>query len=117
MAIPKKKIEVKKEFTFLSPYELAILISLSTKKRYGGEILKVIELASFNQINSYASTLYTTLSKLEEKGFIKSFPETQRTEKRKGGAKRIYFETTIEGQKYLSDLDTFFQRAATLNIE
>ena len=116
MALPKKKIEVKKEFTFLSPFELAILISVSTKKRYGGEILKIIELASFNQINSHVSTLYTTLPKLEEKGFIKSFPETQRTEKRKGGAKRTYFEITIEGQKYLSDLDTFFQRAAALDV-
>ena len=91
----------------ISKQEAEILICLSKRKRYGIEILKAFESASYGERQFHMSTLYTILSRLDEDGFIQSEMEEERSEKRKGGAKRKYFTITSKGQKQLDDMKRF----------
>jgi DNA-binding PadR family transcriptional regulator len=91
----------------ISKQEAEILICVSERKRYGIEIIKAFESASYGERQIHMSTLYTILSRLDEDGFIKSEMEEERSEKRKGGAKRKYFTITAKGQKQLDDMKRF----------
>jgi PadR family transcriptional regulator, regulatory protein PadR len=94
----------------ISMQESEILTCLSERKRYGIEILKAFEESSYGERQIHMSTLYTILSRLDEDGFIQSEMEEERSEKRKGGAKRKYFTITAKGQKQLDDMKRFKEK-------
>jgi hypothetical protein len=81
----------------ISKLENEVLTCVSKQDRYGIEIVKVFEKASFGERTIGLSTLYTVLSRLEERELVKSKMEADRLKGRKGGAKRKYFSITDKG--------------------
>src|SRR5215470_7440725 len=87
--------------------EVLILALLEERSRHGYEIGRLIEERSEGEINFHVASLYPTLYRLEEKGFI----EGRWVEKPNQRRKR-YYRLTPAGKKALAQQrsvwDTFF---------
>jgi len=79
----------------LTKLELAILAALSSKERYGLEVLKTVE--QTGQRVSLAG-LYTTLARLEAEGFVASRWGDEEVAARRG-ARRRYYEIKGAGMR------------------
>lgn len=77
--------------------ELLILALLENRQRHGYEIGRLIEERSDGTISFHIASLYPTLYRLEDKGFI----EGHWVEKA-GQRRRRYYRLTPEGRKVLA---------------
>ena len=78
--------------------ELLILSVLETKPRHGYEIGKQLERRSGGQLELTASTLYSILYRMEDRGWIKG-----RWVEKKGERRRCYYKLTKEGGVVLAE--------------
>ncbi len=76
--------------------ELLILSSLEGGRRHGYEIGKQLERRSGGRIEFKASTLYSILYRMEDRGWIKG-----RWVERKGERRRCYYSLTPSGAREL----------------
>jgi PadR family transcriptional regulator PadR len=87
--------------------ELLILALLEERQRHGYEIGRLIEERSEGTINFHIASLYPTLYRLEEKGFIEG-----KWIERAGQRRKRYYRLTPAGRKALSNQrsvwDAFF---------
>ena len=87
--------------------EVLILALLEERQRHGYEIGRLIEERSGGQINFHIASLYPTLYRLEEKGFIEG-----RWVEKSGHRRKRYYRLTASGKKALAQQrtvwDTFF---------
>jgi PadR family transcriptional regulator PadR len=93
----------------LTPTEEMVLNAVH-RERYGLEIIEVIDKVSGGKRKISFSSLYPTLKKLEEKGFVTSRWGDE-TPEELTGARRRYYKITGEGsfalsakKQFLSDL-------------
>jgi len=77
--------------------ELLILSSLESGRRHGYEIGKQLERRSDGQLEFKASTLYSILYRLEDRGLIKG-----RWVEREGKRRRCYYTLTPAGVRELA---------------
>ena len=77
--------------------ELLILSSLEAGRRHGYEIGKELERRSHGQLEFKASTLYSILYRMEDRGWIKG-----RWVEKKGKRRRCYYTLTPSGFRELS---------------
>ena len=80
----------------ISKLEEELLTLLLGHERYGLEIIQAFEDASGGMRKLSVGSLYPTLSRMEEKGLIKSHMEDRPSDD-KGGARRKYFRITHLG--------------------
>lgn len=93
---------MKKEIDLLGTFEefvLMAVLGLGGKNAYGVKIRQVVEEATEKSVSIGA--LYTTLDRLEKKGYVNSW-KGEATPERGGRAKR-YFEVTGAGEQALRD--------------
>jgi len=87
--------------------ELLILALLEERQRHGYEIGRLIEERSDGEINFHVASLYPTLYRLEQKGFIEG-----RWVEKSGQRRKRYYRLTTAGRKALAQQrtvwDTFF---------
>src|SRR5215467_8624119 len=87
--------------------EVLILALLEERQRHGYEIGRLIEERSRGEINFHIASLYPTLYRLEEKGFIEG-----RWVEKLGHRRKRYYRLTSAGKKALAQQrtvwDTFF---------
>ena len=76
--------------------ELLILSSLEAGRRHGYEIGKQLERRSNGQLEFKASTLYSILYRMEDRGWIKG-----RWVEKKGERRRCYYTLTAAGKTEL----------------
>jgi len=77
--------------------ELLILSVLDSEARHGYEIGKQLERRSEGQLELTASTLYSVLYRMEDRGWIKG-----RWVERKGERRRCYYKLTPDGRRILA---------------
>ena len=77
--------------------ELFILSALEGRARHGYEIGKVLELRSGGQLQLPISTLYSTLYRMEDRGWIKG-----RWVEKNGERRRCYYTLTAPGEAALA---------------
>ena len=77
--------------------ETLILSMLDQEERHGYEIGKLIETRSGGRLEFRISTLYSTMYRLEEKGWIKG-----RWVEKAGQRRRCYYRLTSAGRSVLS---------------
>jgi transcriptional regulator len=77
--------------------ELLILSSLETRRRHGYEIGKQLESRSGGRLEFKASTLYSILYRMEDRGWIKG-----RWVEKKGERRRCYYALTSAGATELT---------------
>jgi len=77
--------------------ELLILSALDGRTRHGYEIGKILEQRSEGQIQLPVSTLYTTLYRMEDRGWIKG-----RWVEKAGERRRCYYTLTPDGSRALA---------------
>ena len=93
----KLKPEVNSQNTNpLSELEEGILTVLIGKELYGLQIVQAFEAASQGNRKLSIGSLYPTLHRLEQKGYVVSRMDAQ-PKSNKGGARRKYFQITILG--------------------
>jgi DNA-binding PadR family transcriptional regulator len=93
---------MKKTNNFLGEFEefvLLAIIKLGRDRAYGVPIAEAIEEASGKRVSTGA--LYTTLMRLEEKGFISSYMGDATAER--GGRAKKYFEIKNNGRQTLQN--------------
>jgi DNA-binding PadR family transcriptional regulator len=95
----------------LSPKEEAVLTSVFYRERYGLEIIEAVKEASGGKIKLGFGSLYPTLHKLEEKGYLEARWGDETPEER-GGARRRYYRITGLGVKVLADKKQFLNDLA-----
>ncbi len=95
----------------LSPKEEAVLTSVFHRERYGLEIIEAVKKASGGKIKLGFGSLYPTLHKLEEKGYLEARWGDETPEER-GGARRRYYRITGLGQKVLAEKQQFLNDLA-----
>ena len=78
--------------------QLCILAVLSTKKKYGFQIIKELREQSGSYFDLKEGTLYPALHRLEKRGYLKSEWVTQ-----KSGMPRKYYALTDVGKKSLKE--------------
>jgi PadR family transcriptional regulator len=87
--------------------EMLILALLEERQRHGYEIGRLIEERSGGEINFHIASLYPTLYRLEEKGFIEG-----RWVEKSGQRRKRYYRLTAAGKRALAQQrtvwDTFF---------
>ena len=87
--------------------EVLILALLEERQRHGYEIGRLIEERSGGEINFHIASLYPTLYRLEDKGFIEG-----RWVEKSGQRRKRYYRLTAAGKKALAQQrtvwDTFF---------
>jgi DNA-binding PadR family transcriptional regulator len=76
--------------------ELLILSLLTARARHGYEIGKILEQVSGGQLEFRVSTLYSTLYRMEDRGWIKG-----RWVEKKGARRRCFYSLTKKGQDAL----------------
>lgn len=96
----------------LSPKEEAVLNSVLYRERYGLEIIEAVKEASGGRIQLGFGSLYPTLHKLEQKGFLEARWGDETLEER-GGARRRYYRITGLGEKVLQEKQRFLGELAT----
>ena len=77
--------------------ELLILALLEERDRHGYEIAQLIDNRSRGAISFHVASLYPTLYRMEEKGFIKG-----RWIEKAGQRRRRYYRLTAAGRKVLA---------------
>ena len=88
----------------LSPLEEDILTVLQVRSAYGFMISKAITAASYGARKISVGSLYPSLRRLEQKGLVTSYWDTNETpEEERSGARRRYYEITDDGSKILSE--------------
>jgi len=90
----------------LTRVELAILAALTSKERYGLEIIRTLD--KMGQGLSLAG-LYTSLARMEKQGLVKSRWGEEEVEARQG-ARRRYYEITGLGQKSFDQTKSILTR-------
>lgn len=100
------------DMNMIGDFEYKILSGIisSGKEAYGSPIKKEIE-ATFNRPVSYGA-LYTTLARLEKKGFVTS--ELKEATKVRGGRAKKYFSVTGLGQSALREKQNMFAGSLAL---
>ncbi|NET30254.1 PadR family transcriptional regulator [Okeania sp. SIO1I7] len=81
------------------------------RERYGLEIVEAIKNASNKRIELRPSSLYTTLHKLEKKGFIAECWEEESSQQR-SKVKRKYYRITNLGEKVFQEKQHFLNYVA-----
>jgi PadR family transcriptional regulator, regulatory protein PadR len=97
----------------LSALEEDLLSALLGRELYGLQITKAIEEASSGSRIIGVGSLYPTLRRLEEKGFVNSHWESNDNEKsieRKPSSRRRYYRITPTGSKALIENQSIRQR-------
>jgi len=89
--------------------ELLILSSLKAGRRHGYEIGKELERRSNGQLEFKASTLYSILYRLEDRGWIKG-----RWVEKKGERRRCYYTLTSAGAGELASQRTEWRAFAAM---
>ncbi len=89
--------------------ELLILSSLEAGRRHGYEIGKQLERRSNGQLEFKASTLYSILYRLEDRGWIKG-----RWVEKKGERRRCYYTLTAAGKTELAAQRTAWEAFSTM---
>jgi PadR family transcriptional regulator, regulatory protein PadR len=77
--------------------ELLILSLVEARPRHGYEISKLIEQRSGGAVHFHVASLYPSLYRLEERGWIQG-----RWVEKSGQRRRRYYHLTFEGQKVLA---------------
>jgi len=85
----------------LSRIETLILIALTTKERYGLDIVQRVRDITDGRLVLPLGTLYTTLHRMERKGFARG-RWGEATEVRRG-ARRRYYQITALGERALAE--------------
>jgi transcriptional regulator len=78
--------------------ELLILSLLTARARHGYEIGRILEQISGGQLEFRVSTLYSTLYRMEERGWVKG-----RWVEKKGERRRCFYSLTKKGQIALDE--------------
>jgi transcriptional regulator len=78
--------------------EMLVLSLLESRPRHGYEIGKLIELRSGGRLKFALPTLYPTLLRLENRGWIRG-----RWVEKPGERERCFYRLTREGRKVLAD--------------
>ena len=78
--------------------EMLVLSLLETQARHGYEIGKLIEARSGGRLTFALPTLYPTLLRLENRGWIKG-----RWVEKAGQRDRCFYRLTLEGRRILAD--------------
>jgi len=86
--------------------ELIVLRLLSRQEMYGYELVKSIRMTSNESIKLAEGVVYPTLHGLESRGLLKA------REKLIEGRNRVYYRTTIKGQKRLKELGNEWNRVS-----
>lgn len=89
--------------------ELLILSSLEGGRRHGYEIGKQLERRSDGQLEFKASTLYSILYRMEDRGWIKG-----RWVEKKGERRRCYYTLTPSGKVELAAQRTAWEAFSTM---
>ena len=89
--------------------ELLILSSLEGGRRHGYEIGKQLERRSDGQLEFKASTLYSILYRMEDRGWIKG-----RWVEKKGERRRCYYTLTASGKVELAAQRTAWEAFSTM---
>jgi PadR family transcriptional regulator, regulatory protein PadR len=79
--------------------ELRVLSTLMGKEKYGLEIIQFVKDETGKELS--LGGLYTTLHRLEKKGYVKGRHGEATAER--GGNRRKYYKLTGTGQKVLAD--------------
>lgn len=90
----------------LTPTEEMVLYAVRDRERYGLEIIDAIAKASNGKRKIGFSSLYPTLKKLEEKGFVTSRWGDE-TPEELTGARRRYYVIAGEGSRALNAKEMF----------
>ena len=88
----------------MRPKEILVLRTLYNKELSGLQIIQSI--ADIKGKSLDIGSFYPVFQKLEEKEFIKSRWETERSNDR-GGARKRYYRLTQLGEKALTDIQEF----------
>jgi transcriptional regulator len=83
--------------------ELLILALLEERDRHGYDIAQLIENRSGGAISFHAASLYPTLYRMEERGFIHG-----RWVEKSGQRRRRYYRLTTAGRKVLASQRTLW---------
>ena len=84
----------------LTPSVLHILLALATQERHGYGIMKQVELDSHGKVKMGPGTLYGSLGRMIEAGFVRE--SDKRVEPKMDDERRVYYKITALGQKALS---------------
>lgn len=84
----------------LTPSVLHILLALATQERHGYGIMKQVELDSHGKVKMGPGTLYGSLGRMIEAGFVRE--SDQRVDPKMDDERRVYYKITALGQKALS---------------
>src|SRR6185436_5774519 len=84
----------------LTPAVLHILLALSVEERHGYGIMKQVEADSQGKVNMGPGTLYGSLSRMIEAGFIRE--SDKKTDSDMDDERRVYYKITGLGQKALA---------------
>lgn len=85
----------------LSSLEEDILTVLTVQPAYGLEISKAIETASNGSRKISVGSLYPSLRRLEQKGFVTSYWDTNEEGAERSGARRRYYKISSTGSSVL----------------
>lgn len=97
----------------LTPTEEIVLYAVRDRERYGLEIIDAIERASNGKRKIGFSSLYPTLKRLEEKGFVSSRWGDEAPEELTGARRRYYVISGI-GSRALNERELFLQGLTTV---
>lgn len=81
----------------LSPLEFHILLVLTTGQLYGYAIKKGVEEQSLGVVSPEIGSLYRSLARLSERGWVKESPDPPSEEGPHRGKPRRYYRITPEG--------------------
>jgi DNA-binding PadR family transcriptional regulator len=84
----------------LTPAVLHILLALSTQERHGYGIMKQVESDSQGKVKMGPGTLYGSLGRMIEAGFIRE--SDKRVDPKMDDERRVYYKITGLGQTALS---------------
>ena len=96
--------DIKKNLKAMTNTEILVLRTLYNKELSGLQIIQSI--ADIKGKSLDIGSFYPVFQKLEEKEFIKSRWETERSNDR-GGARKRYYRLTQSGEKALADIQEF----------
>jgi len=94
-----KRSAVKQEPSYIGEFEELVLLAirnLGPTRAYGAAVVQALESAGRRTV---VGALYTTLSRLEEKGLVSSWMADPTTER--GGRAKKYFKVEAKGEQAL----------------
>ena len=84
----------------LTPAVLHILLALSTRERHGYGIMKQVDADSHEKVNMGPGTLYGSLKRMIEAGFIRE--SDKKIDPEMDDERRVYYKITGLGEKALA---------------